>query len=89
MDLSKIVKKNIAGTMYYTDDKKYYTEYKLSPRDQGHGLIQIANENKDKKGNVPNSNEILRLNNGVAEQIADKNKIGSDWTLLLPSASPF
>lgn len=84
-----LTKKNIAGKYYYTDDKKYYTEYKLSPMDQGHGLIQIANENKDIKGMVPNWNEILRLNNGVAEEIADKNKIGSDWTLLLPSASPF
>jgi len=84
MDLSKIVKKNVGGTMYYTDDTKYYTEYKLSSVDQGHGLMQIASEKK-----VPKYTEILRLNNNKAEVIADKNKIGSDWTLLLPAVSPY
>ena len=33
--------------------------------------------------------EILRLNNGKAEQIVNKNLIGPDWTLLLPAVSPF
>lgn len=89
MNLAKAVKKNIGGIMYYTDDKEYYIEYKLSPRDQGHGLIQIANENKDKNGKIPDYTKILRLDNGKAVEIADKNNIGSDWTLLLPAVSPF
>jgi len=33
--------------------------------------------------------QILRLNNGKAEEISNKNMVGSDWTLLLPTASPF
>ena len=84
MDLSKLVKKNIGGKYYYTDDKRYFTEYKIQANDSG--LMQIA---RDQLKNEKLYMEILRLNNGKAEQIVNKNLIGPDWTLLLPVASPF
>ena len=84
IDLSKLVKKNIAGKFYYTDDKKYYTEYKIKSNDSG--LMQIA---RDQLHNEKLYMEILRLNKGKAEVIANKNLIGPDWTLLLPAVSPF
>ena len=84
MDLSKFVKKNIAGKYYYTDDKNYFTEYKILPTDTG--LMQIA---RDRLRDERRFKEILRLNNGKAEQIANKNMVGSDWTMLLPINSPF
>ena len=84
VDLSKIVKKNIAGKSYYTDDKSYYTEYKILPTDTG--LMQIA---RDRLRDEKRFAQILRLNNGKAEEISNKNMVGSDWTLLLPTASPF
>jgi hypothetical protein len=84
MDLNKLVKKNIAGKFYYTDDKSYYMEYKILPTDIN--LMQIA---KDRLKDQKRFTEILRLNNGKAEEITNKNMVGSDWTLLLPTASPF
>jgi hypothetical protein len=84
MDLSKIVKKNIAGKFYFTDDKSYYTEYKILPTDTN--LMQIA---RDRLHDEKHLTQILRLNNGKAEEIPNKNMVGSDWTLLLPTASPF
>jgi hypothetical protein len=84
MDPSKLVKKNIAGKFYYTDDKNYFTEYKILPGDSG--LMQIA---RDRLRDERRFNEILRLNNGKAEQISNKNMVGSDWILLLPTTSPF
>ena len=84
MDLSKLVKKNIAGKFYFTDDKSYYSEYKISPTDTG--LMQIA---RDRLRDEKRFTQILRLNNGKAEEISNKNMVGSDWTLLLPTASPF
>lgn len=84
MDLNKLVRKNIAGKYYFTDDKNYFTEYKISPTDTG--LMQIARDHlRDEKRFA----QILRLNNGKAEEIPNKNMVGSDWTLLLPTASPF
>jgi len=79
-----LVKKNIAGKMYYTDDKKYYTEYKLKSTDTG--LMQIA---RDQLHDEKRYTEILRLNNDKAEEITNKNLISPDWTLLLPAVSPF
>lgn len=84
MDLSKIVKRNIAGKYYYTDDKTYYTEYKIQPTDTN--LVQIA---RDRLRDETRFNQILRLNNGKVEEISNKSMVGSDWTLLLPTASPF
>ena len=84
MDLVKLVKKNIAGQSYYTDDKNYFMEYKILPTDTR--LMQIARDHlRDEK----RFTQILRLNNGKAEQIPNKNMVGSDWTLLLPTNSPF
>jgi hypothetical protein len=84
MDTSKLVRKNIAGKFYYTDDKNYFTEYTILPGDTG--LMQIA---RDRLRDERRFGEILRLNNGKAEQILNKNMVGSDWTLLLPTNSPF
>jgi hypothetical protein len=84
MDLSKLVRKNIAGKFYYTDDKSYYTEYEVLRTDTG--LMQIA---RDRLRDEKRFTQILRLNNGKAEEIPNKNMVGSDWKLLLPSASPF
>lgn len=84
MDLNKLVKKNIAGKFYFTDDKNYFTEYKILPTDNS--LIQIA---RDRLRDEKLINQILRLNNGKVEEIPNKNMVGSDWTLLLPTASPF
>ena len=84
MDLSRLVKKNIAGKFYYTDDKNYFMEYKIKSNDSG--LMQIA---RDQLHNEKLYMDILRLNNGKAETIVNKNLIGPDWTLLLPVASPF
>ena len=84
MDLTKIVKKHIGSKFYYTDDTNYYAEYKLKSTDTG--LMQIA---RDQMGTDKQFKEILRLNNGKAEVIVDKNKIEKTWTLLLPTVSPF
>lgn len=84
MDLAKLVRKNIAGKYYFTDDKNYFTEYKISLTDTG--LMQIA---RDRLRDEKRFTQILRLNNGKAEEIPNKNMVGSDWTLLLPAASPF
>jgi len=84
MELSKLVKKNIAGKFYYTDDKNYFTEYTIKSDDSG--LKQIA---KDQLHNENLYMDILRLNSGKAEMIVNKNLICPDWTLLLPVASPF
>jgi len=48
--------------------------------------MQIA---RDQLHNEKLYMEILRLHNGKAEQIINKNLIGPDWTLLLPAVSPF
>src|ERR1041384_3742022 len=84
MDPNKIVKKNIAGKYYYTDDQSYYTEYKILSSDSN--LVQIA---KDRLHDEKRFGEILRLNNGKAEVILNKNMVGSGGTLLLPPASLF
>lgn len=84
MDINKLVKKNIAGKYYYTDDKNYFMEYKISPTDTG--LVQIA---RDRLRGEKLLTQILRLNNGKVEEIPNKNMVGSDWTLLLPTSSPF
>jgi hypothetical protein len=84
MDLSKLVKKNIAGKYYYTDDQSYFIEYRIVPTDTG--LMQIA---RDRLRDEKRFSQILRLNNGKAEEIQNKHLIGPDWTLLLPATSPF
>ena len=84
MDLNKLVMKNIAGKYYYTDDTNYFMEYKISPTDTG--LKQISRDHLHDENRFT---QILRLNNGKAEEIPNKNMVGSDWTLLLPTKSPF
>ena len=48
--------------------------------------MQIA---RDRLRDEKRFSQILRLNNGKAEEIQNKHLIGPDWTLLLPATSPF
>jgi len=69
-----------------------YTEYKLQPSDAGKGLKQIARERLNDENLYK---DILQMtgaanNQGIPwyAEIEPKDRIGNNWTLLLPPARP-
>ncbi|GAB4403282.1 MAG: hypothetical protein OHK003_31070 [Anaerolineales bacterium] len=69
-----------------------YTEYKLQPSDAGKGLKQIARERLNDENLYKDILQMTGTPNtqGISwyQEIEPKDRIGNNWTLLLPPARP-